>query len=272
MAMPLSASVGGTLQDWVGHNSWSGTDFLRALFGSLEAPGAGQVGKALAQVLGRGQTLLWPMTLAGPDGGQALRANLDAYRERLAGLALDDVVAVPPELGVPIAERLAYVTNPSLCDLYLNLLAKASAEETAFLAHPGFATMVACLSPDEAELLPFLQRELPYLEARLTSRVTGSWRTLNPILTGLEDEDGLVFPENIVAYLSNLEGLGLISIRPDLYIASADRRYRELEVEYRPIFTGIGHDPATEQVTFVKGKIVPTPFGRLFICACLEAT
>ena len=250
--------------------AWSGADCLRALFGTLDTPGVAQVGKALAQVLGRGQTLLWPMALAGAESGQALRANFEAYRERLAGLDLGAVAAVPPELGVPIAEKLAYVTAPGLCELYLNLLAKASATETAFLAHPGFATMVACLSPDEAGLLPCFEREIPYLEARLTSRVTGSWRTLNPILTGLEDGEDLVFPENIVAYLSNLEGLGLISIRPDLYIASADRRYRELEIEYRPIFTGIGHDPVTEQITFVKGKIVPTPFGRLFIRACLE--
>ena len=140
------------------------------------------------------------------------------------------------------------------------------------MAHPGFVPMIGSLSPDEAVLLPYFEKELPFLEARLTNRVAGSWRTLNPILTNLEDEAELLFPENIVAYLSNLEGLGLISIRPDLYLATAEARYRELEAAYRPIFSAVQHNPVTERLTFEKGKLTPTPFGKLFIRACLEGT
>jgi hypothetical protein len=250
-----------------GPQPWA--DLLRALFGDLQRPGVEQVAQALARVLGLGQTLLWPTVLANP-AGQTLRGNLDSLRERLAELEPEEVAAVAPEIGVPIAERLAYVADPGLADLYLNLLVKAASHATSYLAHPGFVPIIASLSPDEAVLLPFLQKEMPFLEARLSSRVAGSWRTLNPILTNLEDEADLLFPENIVAYLSNLEGLGLISIRPDLYIASADGRYRELEAGYRPIFENLQHNPRTDQITFEKGKILPTPFAKLFIQACLE--
>ena len=245
------------------------TDLLLSLYGDRSRPGVAQVGKALAGVLGLGQTLLWPMALAGGSGGQ-LRANLEAYRERLADWDLDEVIGVAPELGVPIAERLAYGADPGLNGLYLNLLTKASAQATAGLAHPGFAPMIGSLSPDEARLLPWLQKEIPFLEGRLSNRGAASWRTLNPILTNLEDQAELVFPENIVAYISNLEGLGLISIRPDLYIASADQEYADLEALYRPLLSSIPHDPRTHAITFTKGKLVPTPFGKLFIKACLD--
>ena len=246
------------------------TELLRALYGDLDRPGVRQVGKALGRVLGLGPTLLWPMALASPGGGPILRANLEAFRERLEDLDLEDVVPTAPEVGVPVADKLAYVTDAGLGGLYLNLLAKAAGAETAYLAHPGFVPMIGSLSPDEAVLLPRFEKELPFLEARLTNRSAGSWRTLNPILTSLEDEAELVFPENLVAYLSNLEGLGLISIRPDLYLASAAARYGELEAVYRPIFAAVPHNPATERITFEKGKLMPTPFGRLFISACLS--
>ena len=246
------------------------TDLLRALYGDLDRPGVPQAGKALGRVLGLGPTLLWTLALASPGAGPILRANLEAFRERLEDLDLEDVVPAAPEIGVPVADKLGYVTDPGLGGLYLNLLAKASGADTAFLAHPGFVPMIASLSPDEAALLPYCDQERPFLEARLTNRTAGSWRTLNPLLTNLEDEADLLFPENLVAYLSNLEGLGLLTIRPDLYLASAESRYQELERAYRPIFATVAHNPGTERLNFERGKLVPTPFGKLFLRACLD--
>lgn len=241
---------------------------LKEIYGDLAKPGVAQVGKALSTILGLGNTILWPLALLNDKARIALEKNLEKYRQQLEQVPPERIAEVPPEVGVPVAEKLTYVTDEQLSDLYINLLAKASTVDLAHTAHPSFVNVVNNLSPDEALLLQHIRGDLPFVEARLQKKGANEWRTLGQLLTGLEAKTKLTFPQNIVAYLSNFEGLGLIDIRHDIFIVIPPL-YEELEKAYRPRFEQIHDDKATHELTFSRGKIELTPFGKLFISACL---
>src|SRR5262245_34720346 len=99
---------------------------LLEIYGDLAKPGVKQAGRALETVVGLGNTILWPIAWANERSRIALKRNLEKYREEIKHLPEEKVTPVPPEIGVPIAEKLGYVTDEELSDLYVNLLARAS--------------------------------------------------------------------------------------------------------------------------------------------------
>lgn len=241
---------------------------LKEIYGDLAKPGVTQVGKALSTVIGLGNTILWPLALLNERAKIALENNLEKYRQQLINVPSERITEVPPEVGVPIAEKLGYVTDEQLSDLYINLLAKASTTDFANTAHPSFVNVINNLSPDEALLFQHIGTDLPFVEARLMKKNANEWQTIGQLLTGLETVAKLSFPQNIVAYFSNFEGLGLIDIRHDIFIANP-QHYEKLENLYRPRLEQVPHDEATHKLVFNRGKIELTPFGHLFISACL---
>lgn len=244
---------------------------LKEVYGDLAKPGVSQVGKALGAVMGLGNTILWPIYLLNEKANLALKNNLEKYRKRMESVSEEEVVEVPPEVGTPIAEKFSYITNDELSDLYIELLAKASTFETAKIAHPSFANVIDNLSPDEAILLKafFQHQAIPFVEARLENKNRTEWSTLHPLLTGLEVTKGLVYPENIVAYFSNFEGLGIISIRRDIYMAGKNI-YEPLEKLYKAAFENAEYDAVKfNPPLFKRYKIEVTPYGRLFFDACM---
>ena len=61
-----------------------------------------------------------------------------------------------PQIGVPIIEKLGYITNDEIADLFTNLLTKASSVDTVNLAHPSFVQLIERLSVDEARIIKYL--------------------------------------------------------------------------------------------------------------------
>ena len=106
---------------------------LKEIYGDLAKPGAAQAGKALSTIIGLGNTILWPFALANERAKIALEANLQKYRIRMESTPEEEVVEVAPEIGTPIAEKLGYVTNEQLSDMYIELLAKASGPVKSFV-------------------------------------------------------------------------------------------------------------------------------------------
>ena len=87
---------------------------LVEIYGDLARPGVRQVGKALENVLGFGNTILWPIAWANERSRIALESNLERYRVRMEQVPQEKVIAVAPEIGVPIAEKLAYVRDENV--------------------------------------------------------------------------------------------------------------------------------------------------------------
>lgn len=243
---------------------------LKEVYGDLAKPGVEQVGKALGTVIGLGNTILWPIALANEKARISLESNLEKYRKRLEYTPKEEIAEVAPEIGVPIGEKIAYVTNEELSDMYIELLAKASTTSSASLAHPSFVNVINNLSPDEAVLLKALRttQSLPFVETRLHQNGKQEWNTLDPLYSPLSKVTGISFPNNVVAYVSNFEGLGILQVRTDLYMAG-EGLYEPLELESKARFKGLEDIPEPKmQIKFKKGKIEVTPFGRLFLQAC----
>ena len=245
---------------------------LPKIYDDLAKPGARQVGKALETVLGLGNTILWPMAWANARAKIALERNLERYRESMASTPLEEVIPVPPELGVPIAEKLAYVRDPSLAELYIRLLNTASNSKTVHRAHPSFVNVINNLAPDEARLLEFLRKNhnLPFLHAIASDTEDRSFVSLEDFILPQRVTALFDFSTNIAVYLSNATGLGLIDVKR----GSALRNTKEYETMMDDKRGMLEHYMQKHRnlkrhvLKYEKGIITVTEYGHLFLLAC----
>ena len=247
----------------------SSPTLLKELYGDLAKPGVIKVGKAIESLLGLGNTILWPITLLNEKSSLALKTNLDRYREELGELEESEISGVAPEIGVPILERLAYVSNEDLVSMYSELLVKSSCINLSNYAHPSFVNILNNITPDEAVLLRYIsnKKDVPFLIARLRGR--GFDNEIYPLLTDTREFNNIRYPENISSYYYNLESLGIVSILRD-NISSNPEIYEEMESFYSEIFDGIEYDDSIETPSFGCGRIDVTSFGKLFLEACVH--
>lgn len=239
---------------------------LKEIYGDLAKPGVTQVGKALETVLGLGNTVLIPLQLLNEKGKYVVGKNLEVYRQKLESSDVNQVIGVAPEVGVPIVEKLTYVTNEQLVELYTELLSKASKEKHCKQAHPNFVNIINSLSPDEAVLVQALKssRNIPFVD-RTIRKPSFGYRLLEPLITGLEDTPNLMYPENTKAYLSNLESLGLLKIRRDIWTRDDDA-YNKLALRHEVYISGTN---SNESPDIKKGVIEVTELGIMFISSCV---
>lgn len=248
-------------------------ELFKEIYGDLAKPGVQQVGKALGTVLGLGNTILWPIFYLNERTRIALNHNLEKYRIKMESIPQDEICQVSPEIGVPVAEKLSYVTNEEIGGMYIELLAKASQINKANQAHPSFVNVIGNLSPDEAILLKSIDKMtgIPFIEVRLQFNGKAEWITLDTMMPGVSCLGELSFPINIKAYLSNLEGLGIIRVRQDIFMVG-ENIYEPLENYARKIFNEQERKNPDKVLAFERGKMEITPFGRLFISACFSHT
>lgn len=241
---------------------------LKEIYGDALKPGVSQVGKALGTVLGLGTTVLLPIYWVNERSRMIIEKNLEKFRLSLEGVPEPEIIPVRPEVGVPILEKLMYVTDDELSDLYINLLSKASTAETAKFVHPSFVGTVNNLSPDEAILLKEFGGEfaLPIITARFVQKhpeKQGTYRDIEDIVGGLKGRVALAFPANVDAYFINLKRLGILEIRDFAgSVESPAHRHDPNENE---------NDSETVwRFSLIGGKAQATDFGALFLDACLK--
>lgn len=244
---------------------------LKEIYGDLAKPGVKQVGKALETVVGLGNTLMWPIALLNERSRLALENNLERYRQKLERVPEEKIVNVMPEIGVPIAERLTYVTDPNLSELYISLLAGASNADELDRAHPSFVNVIANLSPDEAILLRRFTSSArqPLVFVKMVNNKDQSYVVLQGAFMQKFVTSELTFPANIAAYLSNLAGLGLLEVVEGKELVNGN--YEAIEGEQRDGFTKLIaaiHPDGSQRLQFERGVVEATSFGRQFISAC----
>ncbi|MEK7801892.1 MAG: Abi-alpha family protein [Pseudomonadota bacterium] len=118
------------------------------------------------------------------------------------------------EIAGPIIDNVRFQSKGSfLEEMYLNLLTKASIQDTIHLVHPSFAHKLNQLSHDECILLYFMKHDQQYTG---TSRIS---TTYDGKVTGYlgskfeipeEQLKKLIYPQNIAIYLDNLSSLDLV--------------------------------------------------------------
>jgi hypothetical protein len=242
---------------------------LKEVYGDLAKPGVQQAGKALSTIIGLGNTILWPIALMNEKAKIALEENLEKYRIKMKDSQEEEVCEVAPEVGVPIAEKLSYVTNEELSEMYTELLANASQSQKANVAHPSFVNVISNISPDEAILMKSIRSMpgIPFIEVRLKFKNRNEWNTLNSMIAGLSCLSKLRYPNNVHAYVSNLEGLGIFQVRQDIYMAGKNI-YEPLEENAKATYSAAEKSAEDQTLTFQRGKIEITPFARLLMKAC----
>ena len=245
---------------------------LHDIYKDLAKPGVQQVGIALGTILGLGNTILWPMQLANEKSKLILESNLNKFRVKLEKTPKEQVCPVAPEIGVPIAEKLSYVTNETISQMYLELLTRASVSHSANVAHPSFVNIIDNLSPDEAVLLQSTQHQLdgiPFVEVRFQSKGQWKWLTLHPMILQSNCYSELQYPNNIPVYVSNLQGLGIFDVQDNVYL-DAEEVYSELEDIGRGMYTQFAEGDGTRELALQRGIIRFTAFGGLFVRACFS--
>ena len=245
---------------------------LVEIYGDLARPGVRQVGKALETVIGLGNTALWPVAWANERSRIALERNLEKYRKALESVPEDKIVAVAPEIGVPVAEKLEYVREDRLADLYVYLLASASTVDRLSVAHPSFVNVINNLSPDEAVLLEFFKTaaDLPFVQPKAVIPASGAFTDFGGPIVQAKNLANLVFPQNLGAYLENLAVLGLVRVHDDKWLID-NPVYAELEAFHQPGITAVfaNMPPFKDrELQFGKGFVQRTSFGANFIAAC----
>ncbi len=243
---------------------------IKEIYGDLAKPGVAQVGKALSTIIGLGNTCLWPIRLLNERARIALDSNLESFRERLSTVPEDKINPVSPELGVPIAEKLSYVTDKDIRELYLNLLTKACNTDTVGLAHPSFLNIINSISPDEAVLLRQLGQKnvTPYVGLKYSNPNSQHFHQVIEVHIALDEQTKLSFPWNLPAYISNLEGLGLIDVSLAFKFPIYSE-YAALEAELRETYKDAKGPEGFTVLSFDQGRILTTQYSRLFLSACL---
>ena len=252
-------------------------NILLEVYGDLLKPGVSQVGQAIGTILGYGNTLLMPLALKNENSKITIQNNLDKYKQKLEKIPEDNIQSVIPEIGVPILEKLMYVSDETLVELYTELLAKASDKEQCESTHPSFVNIINNLSPKEVLLIEKINSaSLAFVNTNII--VGSSIHPLEQILELALIED--TYDKNYTAYISNLAGLGLIEVTLEQHITDS-QIYQRLEEMIRKVYTSapsvferhkIAASLKNGNIEFNRGLIRISNFGTLFLTACTQTT
>lgn len=247
---------------------------LTTIYGDLAQPSVKKVGIALETVLEFSTSIFLPIKLQNEKWRLNYTKKLDNYKNKLDQISEENIIAINPQIGIPLLEKLSYTTNEEISEMFLNLLTKASSTETANQAHPGFISLIERISSDEAKIIHYLKDKdfIPYISYRLfTKNTSGYFETLKNG-TLLPFELDLIFPQNIPMYLDNLTNIGILN-KEETKHKSDDNIYNELFEKYD--YEMIKNELAKALENFkdlikIKSFYEITDYGKLFIQACTE--
>lgn len=244
------------------------------IYDDMVQPVAKQLGKSLETVGKAINVALAPVGILvwGYDKCQEFISTKVA--NRLKDVPPEDIITPKPNVAGPAIEALRYTGHEeSLSDMYANLLAAAMDKNTADGAHPAFVEIIKQLTPDEAKLIGYFLKPLPFplLTVRADNKETGRGGydvAVNVSLFG--DLAGLTMPKLVPAYLDNLCRLGLIDIQQkysyiDKTIYDALESSEEIKSHQQQIASVTNHT-----CSLVRGAVMVTNLGKQFGNVCVK--
>lgn len=206
----------------IGKLTDNGVELFKTVYPDLLKPASEQVGKALGTVLGLGNTILLPIKLLNEGARMRYEKWMKEYEEKLNAVPEENITSVLPDIGLPIIDRLTYLTNEEIADLFINFLVSASLTTTINKAHPRFINILNSISVDEARLIKYLFENktlfIPYIDYEINVFREEDNNNDDPVvsiriaqdITNLRNEITFIDDTSVKLYLSNLESLGLI--------------------------------------------------------------
>jgi len=181
---------------------------------------------------------------------------------------------VPPEnyVAIPALQQISYCfDSDELRDMYANLLAASMHEDKKWGVHPAFVDIIKQLTPDEAKLLRALPASLyayhPVIDVQIR---LGQGKGYNLIYSNYSDvANGICdCPQNICAYLENLDRLKLIELDKGTFLKN-DTLYDKLKND--PTIKAILNKPLADgqSYDYQKGCFRLTSFGLSFVKMCI---
>lgn len=247
-------------------------NIVETVYTDLAQPGVRQVGRAIGNLFTPLNTVL---LRANERLRLCLTKNMEDYRKKLKLVPEENIIEVAPEIGTPILQRLTYVEDENLSEMFLNLLAAASNKDTVNKAHPSFVRIIDHLSPDEAMLLRHMNISgyFVWIEISKEKTLPGKPSNYNDPYFEWAEFPAIRFPENLRMYSANLRGLGLVDVEPNMEdprIILADEKARHiLEKKYK---IAVSEQFAFFLVPKEAWFMVLTPYGQMFVDACTSHT
>lgn len=245
---------------------------LSLVYKDLLRPSVQVIGKSLKAVLEFVSTPFMALQLQNDKVKLNLEKRLDEYAQKLHSIPENKRCEVHPQIGLPIIEKLTYTTCDEIADLFTNLLASASSIDTANTAHPAFISMIERMSPDEARILEYLKdkEDIQYCDINAYSNQNSGYDTLAEHVTMIEEDVALIYPKNTNAYLANFVSLGILRDEKGTFKMDKTQYNRikgkcqveELTEKFVPMIY--------KSIEVVESYYQVTPFGRLFIQACIK--
>lgn len=192
--------------------------------------------------------------------------------EKLKDVSPDKIVPPDNYVAVPALQQISYCfDSDELRNMYANLLAASMQSDKKWGIHPAFVDIIKQLTPDEAKILKEIPSDmytyLPVLDVRIKNKNGGGF---NVIYSNYSDiaEKICDYPQNICAYLENLDRLKLIELDKDTFLTNNE------------VYDNLKQSPRIQKITsrvlagdkvydFKCGCFRLTSFGLSFVKMCI---
>jgi hypothetical protein len=92
------------------------------IYEDFAQPSVKKIGEALGTLFDFGSTLLLPLKLQGEKNRLNFEKRLKEYKDKLDTIPDEKITNVNPQIGIPILDKLTYVTDDDIADLFTTLL------------------------------------------------------------------------------------------------------------------------------------------------------
>ncbi|CAN1507891.1 Protein of unknown function DUF4393 [Paracoccaceae bacterium] len=192
--------------------------------------------------------------------------------KKLESLPPDSIIEPKALLAAPIVQGLGLsIEEPSLKEMYLNLLASTMDSRDPEKAHPSFASIIGQLTPDEAAFIKgILQVSKMSAVVNLGKKLAGRPGQSSVVrhLISVAKNQEVYWGRDIAFMLDNIQRLGLVEIGYDAHL-TYEKAYDW--VEQHSVYIAASQDLAAgEELVIQKGFMRLTHFGEGFLKAVVE--
>lgn len=206
------------------------------------------------------------------NGEYAIKETEALLAEKLKHIPEEKIVEPEPYVAVPAIQQLSYsLDSVDLRNLYASLLTSSMNVDKKDAVHPAFVGIIGQLTPDEARLLTVLPEENWMLKPLVDFGFESEERPgIVPYRRNYTDigDHVCVFPENICAYIENLDRLKIIRIIDDHLVE--EKYYSHIFNSDIYLSTKKLLSQQNKTLVCLKKSFYVTDFGRLFINTCVK--
>jgi len=242
------------------------------IYPDLIQPAAKELGEGLHTVAKAVNIALEPFVALVWGYDKIKEYVIGALAKRLQGVQAERIISPSPSVAGPTLEALRFAGHdPTLRELYANLLATAMDTKTANEAHPAFVEIIKQLTSDEARILQIMEAKtvIPVIDVRIVIPSGGMIEHVRTFSL-IAEEAGCFHLELCQAYIGNLSRLNLIEISGDKRLEDG-KCYEPLE--QHPMIVEICEEIKNIQnlnCQFHRHYLSLTTWGSMFLRACVN--